>query len=297
MIGNDMKKVAVVIGHNSKSQGAVRRDTGESEYKFNGRIADMMLANAELYPDVSFRVFRRKSGGGYSAEIDRVYAEVNKWSPNLSMELHFNANASDKANGCEMLSSGSTKSAAFAKAVNASVVEAIGVSNRGVKIRGKSDRGGRSLFAGRAPAILTEPFFGSSQTDLIATSGKAKEYALAKAYVAGCIAALGIPQATTTHKPTPKPPAPPLAVYSLQSRHSSQHGRARHETNPRVAQSMALAIRAINGVCGGNANGMAEYPRRYESEYPRRMGVLLHNGAIGVRCSWPLGGSAKCLTQ
>ena len=32
-------KLAIVVGHNSASQGAVRQDTGESEFVWNGRLA------------------------------------------------------------------------------------------------------------------------------------------------------------------------------------------------------------------------------------------------------------------
>jgi hypothetical protein len=32
-------KLAVVVGHNSARQGAVRQDTGESEFVWNGRRA------------------------------------------------------------------------------------------------------------------------------------------------------------------------------------------------------------------------------------------------------------------
>ncbi len=45
------------------------------------------------------------------------------------------------------------------------MLSALGRRDRGIKILSRSDRGGRSLHAGRAPAILVEPFFGSHSAD------------------------------------------------------------------------------------------------------------------------------------
>lgn len=47
-------KLAIVVGRNGASQGAVRQDTG-------------------------VRTFFRTLGGGYSTEIRRVYSEVGDW--------------------------------------------------------------------------------------------------------------------------------------------------------------------------------------------------------------------------
>lgn len=35
-------RLAVVVGHNSTRQGAVRQDTGESEFVWNGRLAPLI---------------------------------------------------------------------------------------------------------------------------------------------------------------------------------------------------------------------------------------------------------------
>lgn len=64
-------KLAIVVGHNSVSQGAVRQDTRESEFVWNGRLARHIERLAGDY-GIEVRTFFRTPGGGYSREIERV---------------------------------------------------------------------------------------------------------------------------------------------------------------------------------------------------------------------------------
>lgn len=65
-------KLAIVVGHNSASQGAVRQDTGESEFVWNGRLARRIERLAGDY-GLQVRTFFRTPGGGYSTEISRTF--------------------------------------------------------------------------------------------------------------------------------------------------------------------------------------------------------------------------------
>ena len=186
------KKLAIVIGHNSTSQGAVRADTGETEYIFNSRIAALMEEYARVkYPDMEVAIFRRQPMGSYSREINRVYGQTDAWGAHLTMELHFNSAASANATGSETLTSGTPASMAAAVAVNDEVVATLGLRDRGVKTR-REGRGSQSLISGRAPAILTEPFFGSSAKGQKATDETHEEKALAMAYIRGAAKALNV---------------------------------------------------------------------------------------------------------
>lgn len=177
-------KLAVVIGHNSRAQGAVRGDTGETEYVWNGRLAQLMERDAAEF-GIEMRVFRRTAGGGYRTEIRRVYDEVDRWGADASMELHFNGAASPAATGIETLSSGTALSLRFATAVQDEMIVALGLRDRGVKTVGGNERGGASLISGAAPAILVEPFFGSSLKGQEATDELHEQEALARAYLRG----------------------------------------------------------------------------------------------------------------
>lgn len=156
-------KIAIVIGHNSRAQGAVRATDGRTEFDWNGELAGMIKA----HDPNSIKVFRREKGGGYSAEIDRVYAQVDEWGADCSIELHFNGSEDPHANGGLTLSSGTKGSLALAGAVQSRSTDALGVQDRGIRTLGRRDRGGRSLWQGKAPAILTEPYFGSNPRECV----------------------------------------------------------------------------------------------------------------------------------
>lgn len=176
-------RLAIVVGHNSESQGAVRTDSGETEFRFNSRIAELVETFSRLYQDFEVRTFYRQAGGGYTREIRRVYAETDAWDADVTCELHFNGAADPRASGTETLTSGTPTSMRVALEVNNAMVAALGLRDRGVKTR-RSGRGSGSLMTGDAPAILVEPFFGSSPSDCkVMTS--AGEEALARAIVRG----------------------------------------------------------------------------------------------------------------
>lgn len=157
-------KLAIVVGHNPRQPGAVRCDTGEAEYQWNSRIAMMiedMVADGE-FSGIKVKTFFRRP---VSNEIRAVYAEVDDWNPDMAIELHFNSVKNPKANGCEMLSSGSKRSLELADALQKAVVRAFAVRSRGVKIPGAKGRGYASLHSGKAPAVILEPYFGSNAKD------------------------------------------------------------------------------------------------------------------------------------
>lgn len=186
-------KLAVVVGHNKISQGAVRSDTGESEFVYNTDLAKKMrdIAN-DQYPDLKLKIFYRTPGGGYTSEIERVYAEVDQWDADASIELHFNSAGDPTASGTETFSSGSSKSVVLAQEVQMEMVEALDLRDRGVKIRNSRTRGRGylSLISGRAPAILVEPFFASSSRGRAASDQQSERIALAEAIVEGAVRAM-----------------------------------------------------------------------------------------------------------
>jgi len=177
-------KLAIVVGHNSKSQGAVRPDTGESEYTYNHRMARYMES---LSDSVEVKMFLRVPGGGYTREIGRVYRQVDDWGADASIELHFNAAGDPRASGTETLSSGTSNSITLAEEVQMEMVEELGLRDRGIKIRNNrtKGRGYRSLVMGRAPAIITEPFFATSSKGRQATDSTLEQQKLAEAILEG----------------------------------------------------------------------------------------------------------------
>ena len=185
------KKLAIVVGHNQRSQGAVRGDTGESEFVYNSKMAKYMEEIADEY-DLDLKTFFRTAGGGYGAEIRRVYAQVDAWGADASIELHFNSAGDPSASGTETLSSGTTKSTILAQEVQMEMVESLGLRNRGIIVRNErtKGRGYESLVTGKAPAILTEPFFGSGTKDRAASDSDFERQKIAEAILEGAAKAL-----------------------------------------------------------------------------------------------------------
>jgi len=176
------RKVAIVRGHNSSAKGAFSPFLDTSEWDFNRRIFRMMDGAADEY-GIELREFLRPAGLGYSDEISAAYTAADAWEPELVMETHFNS-ATPAALGCEMLYwTTSTNGRILAAAVQNGVIEEFDFRDRGIKGR-TTGRGSTSLKASRYPTILTEPFFGSSQSDCAKILSHGED-ALARAYLIG----------------------------------------------------------------------------------------------------------------
>ncbi|HRQ88176.1 MAG TPA: hypothetical protein PLA50_05225, partial [Bacteroidia bacterium] len=79
-------KVALVIGHNAQAKGAwADAPLSAFEYDFNSAVAGLAVSLA-AERGIECRRFFRSPSGGYNAEIDRVYADVNDWKPALAVE-------------------------------------------------------------------------------------------------------------------------------------------------------------------------------------------------------------------
>ena len=189
-----------MVGHNKRAQGAIRTTDGRTEYDWNGELARLI----QDHDPTGIRIFRRTYGGGYSQEIDRVYGEVDAWGADLSVELHFNSAPSPDAKGCLTLTSGTSKSLVLAECVHAKSLAVMGGEDDGINVRARRERGGRSLWQGKAPAIMTEPYFGSNADECRVADRHMDE--LAEAIYRGAREALGIIEAAN---PKPMKPATP----------------------------------------------------------------------------------------
>ncbi|MGR1583355.1 N-acetylmuramoyl-L-alanine amidase [Thalassobius sp. S69A] len=175
-------KLAVVVGHNARAQGAIRQDTGETEWSWNSKLAMRIYDLAPAAIDVKV-FFRNPVIRSYTKEIQDVYRRSDEWGADATVELHFNSHHNPDATGTETLSSGSRMSLAYAGALQEHMLDALGLKDRGEKIV-RTGRGSASLISGKAPAALIEPFFGSSPEGLAATDEGREVDALARAILA-----------------------------------------------------------------------------------------------------------------
>lgn len=186
-------KVALVIGHNKRSKGAYSSIVG-SEYDYWKKIAEKIKTEIPLMVDV----YERKPNQYYTREMFEVLEELNKNDYKFCMELHFNAAASEQANGCECLVYfGNNKAKALATDFMARLQNKFGskirtkenvikVTMHEKRIDGKTweeerkettrglilvqdskTRGGYGICKSKDTYILVEPFFGTNNEEAL----------------------------------------------------------------------------------------------------------------------------------
>ena len=184
-----MKHLAIIVGHNDRAQGATRVDTSETEFLFNARIARMAQDYAAVnYPAMTVSVINRLLTTSTRQEIENAYARADEIGADAVIELHFNSFNTPAAGGCEVLHAGTERGSALAQDVYDAILRGFpDVRRRGTKVPTTIGGGLGNVTAGKAPACLAEPFFGSNRDDCAMFSGDG-EAALARAYIDGAAA-------------------------------------------------------------------------------------------------------------
>lgn len=154
-------KIALVIGHNEKTQGAYG-NAGISEYEFNQTLL-FEMRDRHMLPDIHqyvfvYRNYRIKS---YKKAMIDLHRRIDEWGADVSIEFHFNSFPKPSVNGNEVLycSKGGRKIAE----VFDEALDELPNRDRGIKKVTKKQRGGGFCCRGRSKAIIVEPFFGKNQ--------------------------------------------------------------------------------------------------------------------------------------
>lgn len=172
-------KFAIVVGHKETAQGAPSDYLGMREYEWNDGLASRIM---EVESTVEKRVFYRNG-----LTFAQTYAATDAWGADITTELHFNWSDNEDATGTAVLYyPGSAKGRRFAKLLFEKTREALSLpiwpagTNGYVtpyQASGEERRGEVALAAGRAPATLMEPFFGSSEGDCQVAEANIDAYA------------------------------------------------------------------------------------------------------------------------
>jgi len=183
------KKVALVVGHEEYRQGAIGAK-GISEWIFWKAFLEENIAEFAKVCDV--KIFLRDSKtSGYNAKMRQLHHRIDDWGADITISFHFNASASSKASGFEVL--------AYAKSDVSKKIAKIFIDefeknelgrNRGLKPVTRKERGGGFLAKGKSKCILVEPFFAKDQGEFMPK--KAKRRALAKAISDGIAQSLNL---------------------------------------------------------------------------------------------------------
>lgn len=173
-----MVKVALVVGHRRKKQGAIG-SAGVSEWQFNRALAKEIAK--ESIENVQMKVFYRDDApDGYGEKMKRLHKRIDAWGADYSISMHFNAAANKKVDGHEVLYC-SHYGKMVAELLNSKLNEFLPNRDRGIKKVTKKERGGGFLCRGKSICILAEPFFASHQGHYI--KGGAGYKALKQAYI------------------------------------------------------------------------------------------------------------------
>lgn len=154
-----MYRVAFVIGHHEKAQGAYSEYFGQSEWEFYKEVSKWIEYDIDVfYHDPAIK--------SYTQRIKNTASKLDNFD--LVIEAHFNA-ATPKANGVETLyyfesEKGKEYAKMFSDIINTQT--GIKLRNNGLKaLVNKKDRGFASVYYPKPPTILIEPFFGSNMND------------------------------------------------------------------------------------------------------------------------------------
>jgi len=153
-------KIALVIGHNGKRQGAYG-SKGISEWQFNSVLIEEILN--QVNTKACIKVFKRSAAlSGYTKEMIALHKELDEWGSDITISFHFNAALNENVNGNEVLYM-STGGKRVAEIFNVKFSEYLPNNKRGVKRLYTGDRGYGFVGRGQSKCVILEPFFASHQ--------------------------------------------------------------------------------------------------------------------------------------
>jgi len=157
-------KVALVVGHRKGAQGAWG-NAGVSEWRYNDRMAEYLADRLRRSGAVEVRVFHRDElPGGYGEKMKRLHRRIDDWGADYAVSMHFNAAGKESVNGHEVLYC-SKRGEKAARIFDAALDRHLKNRDRGIKRRGRKERGGGFLCRGRSVCVLVEPFFAAHQKE------------------------------------------------------------------------------------------------------------------------------------
>lgn len=162
----NLKSVAICVGHSRIGDKGAISVGGVTEWDYNKKVADALQTQLR-HQGITSVVFDDYPSDSYSGAMNWLARGIRKEKCDLAIELHFNSYAKDSASGYEYLyfegsKNGKRLANCFLKSHGESFTEQ---TSRGVKSTDTVQRGAAFLRRVPPPAVICEPFFGSSPTD------------------------------------------------------------------------------------------------------------------------------------
>lgn len=156
-------KVCIDIGHCPSAPGAENRNYHISEYRFWSTYAPRLANYLRGYGHDAVIVNREMDGGGTG--MTACVRTCNEANADIIVALHANA-YNGKASGTETLYwHTSPRGKRLAQCIQAQMVKALGLPDRGIKPITGTERGGAQLRETVAPCVIVEPFFIDNDND------------------------------------------------------------------------------------------------------------------------------------
>ena len=163
-------KIALIIGHNPTSQGAVRK--GITEFMYWSEFFDQYyptLKEVATKNGIEIKVFERRYFGRrtYGKEMRDLHSRVDAWDADISVECHYNGFSGD-AEGHEVLYFNESKGGRIiAGLIDNAMDKHLNNRDRDRKPVSMGENGSYGLRIGAARAVLIEPFFGQEIINFI----------------------------------------------------------------------------------------------------------------------------------
>ena len=161
-------KVAICIGHSRIGDKGARSVGGISEWIYNSEVATL-LAKQLKQRGIASAIIDDYPCESYSGAMSWLSKEVDKINADVAIELHFNSFSSSSAEGYEYLYyAGSAEGKRLALCIHkAHQSKSVAQKDRGAKPIERKDRGGHFVTMVKPPAVICEPFFGSSPKEWV----------------------------------------------------------------------------------------------------------------------------------
>jgi len=162
--------IALCVGHSRRIDGrieggAVTHDGATNEWRYNKRLAGG-IAEVLAKSGVRSVIISEYEGGSYGRAQAWLASHLRGLNATIALELHFNSADSAEASGHEWLYwHGSSRGAKLAESLSAEMALTGLFRTRGAKALDGSDRGALFVRDTHCPAVICEPFFGSSFLD------------------------------------------------------------------------------------------------------------------------------------
>lgn len=282
-----MVKIAIDAGHGINTAGK-RTPAGEREWTFNNKVVLAIIAELQKYDNVQILRLDDPTGQRDVPLTERTN-KANSWGADVVISIHFNASTGRWGNhtGTETYTYNRTKSTNAKSVEIARVVQAAMLKAWGLRDRGLKTANFHMVREPNGPAVLTEGGFMDSNIDIkvmrddakLAEGGREIAIALAGYYNLKLKSAGSAPTPTPTPQPTPSPAktVDQMAREVIAGKHGNGHDARRKSLGITQAQYEQVRVR-VNHLASGTTTATPAAPPKKSIDQMAREVIAGNHG-------------------